>query len=147
MTASHSPYQPPAAPGSGQRSQWRTLHDAAATLATARAAAAHPGLTLVVTANTADTQRWQDELEFFGAGLTTLRFPDWETLAYDAFSPHQDIVSERLATLRRLRDLHGQPEGATVLVVSVQTLLQQIAPLSYIDGHSMALAVGQAFRN
>ncbi len=146
MAATQSPYQPPASPGPGQRSQWRTLHDAAATLATARVVAAHPGLTLVVTANTADTQRWQDELEFFGAGLTTLRFPDWETLAYDAFSPHQDIVSERLATLRRLRDLQERPEGATVLVVSVQTLLQRIAPLSYIDGHSMALAVGQTFR-
>ena len=59
-------------------------------------------LTLVVCAEPADTQRLADELPFFAPHLRIAVFPDWETLPYDQFSPHQDLVSERLATLWRL---------------------------------------------
>jgi transcription-repair coupling factor (superfamily II helicase) len=71
-----------------------------ARLASARAAAGQ--LTLVVCAEPADTQRLADELPFFAPHLRIAIFPDWETLPYDQFSPHQDLVSERLATLWRL---------------------------------------------
>ena len=53
----------------------------------------------VFTAEPADTQRLADELPFFEPGLRVQVFPDWETLPYDTFSPHQDLVSERLAAL------------------------------------------------
>jgi len=69
-------------------------------LASARAAQGQ--LTLVVCAEPADTQRLADELPFFAPHLRVAVFPDWETLPYDQFSPHQDLVSERLATLWRL---------------------------------------------
>ena len=69
-------------------------------LASARAAQGQ--LTLVVCAEPADTQRLADELPFFAPHLRIAVFPDWETLPYDQFSPHQDLVSERLATLWRL---------------------------------------------
>ncbi|HEX7690333.1 MAG TPA: transcription-repair coupling factor [Burkholderiaceae bacterium] len=59
-------------------------------------------LTLVVCAEPADAQRLADELPFFAPHLRIAVFPDWETLPYDQFSPHQDLVSERLATLWRL---------------------------------------------
>ena len=69
-------------------------------LASARAAQGQ--LTLVVCAEPADSQRLADELPFFAPHLRIAIFPDWETLPYDQFSPHQDLVSERLATLWRL---------------------------------------------
>ncbi len=69
-------------------------------LASARAAQGQ--LTLVVCAEPADAQRLADELPFFAPHLRIAVFPDWETLPYDQFSPHQDLVSERLATLWRL---------------------------------------------
>ncbi|MEZ5560366.1 MAG: transcription-repair coupling factor [Pseudomonadales bacterium] len=152
MTQKIDPFTPPPPPGPGQRSQWCELHGAATTLATAAAARAHGGLTLVVTDSTGATQRWQSELEFYGSDLEVLRLPDWETLAYDAFSPHQDIVSERLATLQTLRRFETVAGAGSlsearprVLVVSVQTLLQKLCPPSYIDGHSATLRVGQRF--
>jgi transcription-repair coupling factor (superfamily II helicase) len=137
-----SPLQTPTAPGPGQRVAWKGLHDAAAVVATADAARRHDGLTVVVAESTSRARRWVDELAFYGADLPVLHFPEWETLAYDVFSPHQDIVSERLATLHRLPGLSRQP---ALLVVTAQTLLQRLPPRSYIDAHSMNIAVGQKF--
>jgi transcription-repair coupling factor (superfamily II helicase) len=71
-----------------------------ARVAAARAAAGE--LVLVVCAEPADAQRLADELPFFAPHLRVAVFPDWETLPWDQFSPHQDLVSERLATLWRL---------------------------------------------
>ena len=56
-------------------------------------------LLCIVSADAADAQRLLDELPFFAPGLRVALFPDWETLPYDSFSPHQDLISERLATL------------------------------------------------
>ncbi len=66
---------------------------------------------------------------FAGSDLEVLQFPDWETLPYDLFSPHPDIVSQRIATLYRLPTLKRG-----VLVVPVATLMQRLAPRSYIAG-------------
>ena len=60
-------------------------------------------LTAIVTAEPADAQRLDDEIAFFAPDLRIAVFPDWETLPYDTFSPHQDLISERLATLWRIR--------------------------------------------
>ncbi|MDO9075032.1 MAG: hypothetical protein Q7U73_17385, partial [Rubrivivax sp.] len=59
-------------------------------------------LLAVFTAEPADTARLADELAFFDPSLRVAVFPDWETLPYDTFSPHQDLISERLATLWRI---------------------------------------------
>jgi transcription-repair coupling factor (superfamily II helicase) len=56
----------------------------------------------VVTADANDAQRLLDEMAFFAPTLRCALFPDWETLPYDTFSPHQDLISERLATLWRI---------------------------------------------
>ena len=66
-----------------------------------------------------------------------MNFPDWETLPYDVFSPHQDIISERLATLGRLASL-----GRGVLIVPVTTLMVRIGPREYLDANSLALGEG-----
>jgi len=145
IAARRDPFDPPATPGPGQRSQWQNLHAGAAGLAVARAAAAHAGLTVVVARDTPSAQRWLRELGFYGAGLPSLPFPDLETLPYDVFSPHQDIISERLSTLRTLRGLSRGNAQPQVLVVPVQTLLQRVVPASYVDGHTMHLETGQRF--
>jgi transcription-repair coupling factor (superfamily II helicase) len=86
-------------------------------LASARAAQGQ--LTLVVCAEPADAQRLADELPFFAPHLRIAVFPDWETLPYDQFSPHQDLVSERLATLWRLyRKSQGLGTANTGAVVA-----------------------------
>ena len=64
--------------------------------------------------------------------------PDWETLPYDVFSPHQDIVSQRLATLYRLPQ-----RRRGVLVVPVATLMQRLAPRGYLDRYALLLKVGE----
>src|SRR5687768_4250191 len=76
----------------------------------ASAQAAQRRLTAIVTAEPADTQRLEGELQFFAPELRIAVFPDWETLPYDTFSPHQDLISERLATLWRIQQ--GAAGGA-----------------------------------
>ena len=81
------------------------------------------------------------EIRFFASGtVPVLTFPDWETLPYDHFSAHQDIVSERLETLY---ELPGTKRG--VLVVPVTTLLQRLAPPSFVQSQSLLVAVGDTF--
>ncbi|MEE8244656.1 MAG: transcription-repair coupling factor, partial [Pseudomonadales bacterium] len=125
----------------GERIAWQNLHGAAPGYCVAKAAEQHAGFTLVLAHNTAEAQRWLDQIGLFSDGTREiLHFPDWETLPYDAFSPHQDIISERLATLSRLPKIH---QG--VLVVPVTTSMQRLPPKSYIDGHSFALAENAKF--
>ncbi len=145
MSASPSIFQPlptdalPAAPG--ERRAWTGLADGAVGCFTASAVAAHPGLTLIIAVDAAAARRRLEELAFYGTGAAPiLHFPAWETLPYDAFSPHQDIISERLATLQRLPS--AQP-GA--LVVPAATLMQRLPPRGYMDGQAMSWAVGQRF--
>ena len=84
-------------------------------------------LLVVLTADPADTQRLAEELPFFDPALRVAVFPDWETLPYDQFSPHQDLISERLATLWRVhtRDLD-------VLLLPASTALVRLAPPSFL---------------
>ena len=85
-------------------------------------------ITAIVTAEPADTQRLADELPFFAPGVRVAVFPDWETLPYDTFSPHQDLISERLATLWRLLSLHD----VDVVLLPATTALTRLAPTSFL---------------
>ena len=71
--------------------------------------------------------------------IPVLPLPDWETLPYDQFSPHPEIVSQRLATLHRLPMLKRG-----IVVVTVATLMQRLPPLNYVIGQTFDLQVGQA---
>ncbi|HLW74021.1 MAG TPA: hypothetical protein VKT74_03040, partial [Gammaproteobacteria bacterium] len=84
-----------------RRSQrWGELYGSSAGLALSEAAARLHAPLLVVTPSTREAERVTAELRFYlDDALPVFSFPDWETLPYDLFSPHQDIVSERLATL------------------------------------------------
>ncbi len=87
--------------------------------------------TAVFTADANDAQRLIDEIAFFAPDLRCALFPDWETLPYDAFSPHQDLISERLATLWRI----SQNE-ADVVLVPATTALYRLAPPAFLAGYT-----------
>ncbi|HET7176326.1 MAG TPA: hypothetical protein VFK21_10000, partial [Gammaproteobacteria bacterium] len=98
----------PAAEGSLPPLQrWGQLYGSSPGLVLAEAASRLSVPLLVVAPSARDAERLATELRFYltDPTLPVLAFPDWETLPYDLFSPHQDIVSERLATLSRLFDL------------------------------------------
>ncbi|MDG4559464.1 MAG: transcription-repair coupling factor [Candidatus Contendobacter sp.] len=130
----------PALPPDNQRPlRWSQLHGASPALLIAAAATRYRGPTLVVAPDSQTALRLETELRVFGGpNLEILAFPDWETLPYDGFSPHQDIVSQRLAALYRLpRRRRG------VLVAPVATLMQRLAPPDYLDRHALLLTVGE----
>ena len=93
--------------------------------------AANKKLTAIITAEPADTQRLEGELAFFAPHLRIAVFPDWETLPYDTFSPHQDLISERLATLWRIRQ--GEVD---VVLMPASTALVRLAPPSFLAGYT-----------
>lgn len=130
-------------PRAGERLSWSNLHGSADALAVTELADEFHGLVVVVTHDSAAADRWHDAIDFFRppqADGVNLQFPDWETLPYDAFSPHQDIISERLATLSSLATT-----DRGVLSVPVATLLQKIAPSNYLAGAYFDLRCGEAF--
>jgi transcription-repair coupling factor (superfamily II helicase) len=97
----------------------------------AQAQRAEKRLTAIVTAEPADTQRLEGELQFFAPELRVAVFPDWETLPYDTFSPHQDLISERLATLWRI-----QQGEVDVVLMPASTALVRLAPPSFLAGYT-----------
>ncbi len=97
----------------------------------AQAQAAQNKLTAIVSAEPADTQRLEGELAFFAPQLRIAVFPDWETLPYDTFSPHQDLISERLATLWRIRQ--GEVD---VVLLPASTALVRLAPPSFLAAYT-----------
>uniref|UniRef100_UPI0025D6F26A transcription-repair coupling factor n=1 Tax=uncultured Methylibium sp. TaxID=381093 RepID=UPI0025D6F26A len=100
-----------------------------------QARAAERQLTAVVTADPADAQRLPEELGFFAPGLRVAVFPDWETLPYDSFSPHQDLISERLATLWRILQAHKNGDLDAVLMPAT-TALVRLAPPSFLAAYT-----------
>ncbi|BDI06418.1 transcription-repair coupling factor [Sphaerotilus microaerophilus] len=101
----------------------------------AQARRAEQRLLAVVCAEPADAQRLPDELAFFAPELRVAVFPDWETLAYDSFSPHQDLISERLATLWRV--LQGPQRGEVdVVLLPATTALTRLAPPGFMAGYT-----------
>ena len=128
----------PILPAAAGKQHWGNLPGAAQSLAIAEAASAAKRFTLLLTADSQSAERLEQELKFFAPALPVLHFPDWETLPYDLFSPHQDIISQRIASLYRLPELeHG------VLVVPITTALHRLAPTKFLLGSSLVLDVGQ----
>jgi len=118
---------------------WSGLHGSATALALAEAAAADERPWIIIEADSRSLERRRAELGFFAPpSLRVLTLPDWEVLPYDVFSPHADITSERLLALAELPTL-----GRGILLVSLDTLLQRLAPRQYVASRSFSLAVGE----
>jgi transcription-repair coupling factor (superfamily II helicase) len=96
----------------------------------------------IITSDATDAQRLVDEIAFFAPTLRCALFPDWETLPYDTFSPHQDLISERLATLWRISQ-RNKETGADVIIVPATTALYRLAPPSFLAGYTFEFKVKQ----
>ena len=133
-------FSPPLPQRTGERLRWGHLYGNSLALAVQQAAQTHSGPLLVVTENTAAASHLLDALQFYlqDSELPLLPFPDWETLPYDLFSPHQDIISERIETLYRLP---GIARG--ILVVPIQTLMHRLCPRQYVEQNSLIVNAAQ----
>ncbi|ABM62032.1 transcription-repair coupling factor [Halorhodospira halophila SL1] len=121
-----------------ERRDWSGLLGAAQPLAIAEAARQHDGPVIAVTGTPQQAAALQEAVGFFlGDDVPVLGFPDWETLPYDVFSPHQDIISERLLGLYRLP---AMTRG--VLVVPAATLMHRLPPRGWLEGRSLMLHPG-----
>ena len=92
----------------------------------------------IITANALDAQRLLEEIPYFAPELRTHLLPDWETLPYDTFSPHHDLVSERLATLYQV--MNG---ACDVLIAPLTTALYRMLPREYLAAHTFFLKQGE----
>jgi transcription-repair coupling factor (superfamily II helicase) len=133
-----SPLTPSLPNKAGDRRFWGDLNNSNQALAIASAAQKHQGLTLVITKDTLSAQRLEEEIAFFAQELPVLHLPDWEILPYDTFSPHQDIISQRLYTFSQLPLIkHG------LLIVPISTLLHKTAPKEFLQANSLIIDLGQ----
>ncbi|WP_410687834.1 transcription-repair coupling factor [Avibacterium paragallinarum] len=106
------------------------------TLALAEIAQSHQGLTVVVTPDTRSAVRLSKVLAEFVAQPVTF-FPDWETLPYDSFSPHQDIISSRLSAL-----FHLQNAKNGIFILPISTLMQKVCPTEYLQHNVLLIKKG-----
>ncbi|GBE09385.1 transcription-repair-coupling factor [bacterium BMS3Abin11] len=131
----------PQLPGkSGQVLAWSELYGSSFGLAIVSAAHQHSGPIIVVTPDNRLTQSLEEEIRFYMGqhnSIPLLSYPDWECLVYDRFSPHQDIISQRLRTLA---SLPVQRQG--IIILSISNLMQRTPPQAYIAAHSFSLACG-----
>lgn len=97
----------------------------------------HKAPILVLCADPLTAQRLAEEILLFGPALRVRQLPDWETLPYDSFSPHQDLISERLRTLHALT-MHE----VDVLTVPVTTALYRLAPPSFLAAYTFSFRQG-----
>ncbi len=120
----------------GQRLDLPALAGSSDALAIARLAGGGKML-VVVTANPLDAQRLSDEIAWLAPDLRTHLLPDWETLPYDSFSPHQDLISERLSTLYAIT--RGE---ADIALVPASTALYRLAPPAFLAAYTFFLKQG-----
>ncbi|EOE1421729.1 transcription-repair coupling factor [Providencia stuartii] len=96
----------------------------------------HQGPVVIITRDMQNTLRLRDEIQQF-TQLPIETLSDWETLPYDNFSPHQEIISHRLSTLYRLPTMQ---KG--VLILPVNTLMQKVCPSEFLASHALVMAKG-----
>ena len=124
------------------KTAWGQLYGTSLALAFAEYCQQTPGIKLCITPDNWYAKHFMDELHFYFKDQPNpqeiLVFPDWETLPYDQFSPHQDIISERLATLSRIQQLK-----TAIIISSVSTLMHRLCPPDFVQQHSLLLECQQ----
>jgi transcription-repair coupling factor (superfamily II helicase) len=93
---------------------------------------------VVITSNAFDAQRLLEEIPYFAPSLSVHLLPDWETLPYDQFSPHPDLISDRLTTL-----YHIAQNACDVIIVPLSTALIRLSPKAYLSANTFMLKKGQ----
>ncbi|HGG8153507.1 TPA: transcription-repair coupling factor [Neisseria meningitidis] len=120
-----------------EKSRWPNLSQGSLPLALARYLP-HKQLKVVLTLDAEQALRLQTAWRFFRPHDTAVFLPDWETLPYERFSPHQDLVSERLSALWQIKS-----GAADVLFVPVATAMQKLPPVPFLAGRTFWLKTGQ----
>ena len=129
------------------KKSWHNLHGSSSSFALYQAAKTAETPILVITSNTPEALKIEQELLSLAKSASQNHdenkasiclFPDWETLPYDNFSPHQDIISQRLATLYQLSRMQSG-----IIIVPVTTLVQKLAPKQYIEANSLVIKKGE----
>ncbi len=121
----------------GDQRQLGELTGAACAVEVAEMAERHTGPLVLIAPDMQTALRLHDEIQQFTESLV-MNLADWETLPYDSFSPHQEIISSRLSTLYQLP---GMQRG--VLILPVNTLMQRVCPHSFLHGHALVMQKGQ----
>ncbi|MGL6029344.1 MAG: transcription-repair coupling factor, partial [Legionella sp.] len=130
---------------------WSQLYGSSLALSLAEFCQQTAGVKLLIAQDNLSASQLQNELQFFldpqGTAQELLFFPDWETLPYDQFSPHQDIISERLHTLSRMQQVSN-----AIVITSASTLMHRVCPPEFLNQYALMLKTGQkldldAFRN
>ena len=127
----------------GDKFFWGNLPHSATAFAIARAAEQTDSPLLVITPDSTRANSVEEELGFFlgsDSKVEILHFPDWEILPYDAFSPHQDIISQRLETLYRL-----PRANKCILIISISTLIHRLCPREYLESNCLVIQRGEKF--
>ncbi len=119
------------------RPRYTRLHGSSDALALAQFAPSHAPL-VVIAATALEAQRLLEEIPFFDPKLRVHLLPDWETLPYDHFSPHQDLISERLATLHHIR-----ANACDIVIVPVTTALYPLPPVEHLAAYTFFLKRGE----
>ncbi len=120
------------------RPRYTCLQGSSDALALAQFADSSKQPLIIITADALEAQRLTDEIPFFNPGLRVHLLPDWETLPYDQFSPHQDLISERLSTLH-----HIFSNNCDVVIAPVSTALYPLPPVEYLAAYTFFLKKGE----
>ncbi|MDM8569855.1 transcription-repair coupling factor, partial [Thiotrichales bacterium HSG1] len=119
------------------KQDWGRLYGSSIGLAISQIA--QKQLLIVITPDSLTAQRLLEDIQFYARkDLPLFTFPDWETLPYDIFSPHQDIISARLTTLYNLPDIENG-----ILILPISTLMYRLAPTDYVRTNSLLFATEQ----
>ena len=135
------PLLKPQLPTGSQKLTWSSLYGAALGIAVSEALAKHDGVIVIVLEEQRQLQILESEIKYFLRNdeyIPVHSFPSWECLPYDQFSPHQDIISQRLQLLSKLSSMQ---KG--VLLIQTSNLMQKLPPVDYVLGHTFSLNVGQ----
>lgn len=131
-------------PQISQKQSWGQLYGSALPLAITEYCMATSGVKLIITPDNLTATRLYDTLTFFltnkaenSSTKNIFLFPDWETLPYDQFSPHQDIISERLTTLNRLSSATNM-----IVISAINTVMHRLCPAEFLHQYSLFLKTG-----
>lgn len=129
-------------PDNYQKNQtWDKLYGCSLPLILSEFCRKEPGIKLIITKDNLAAAQLLDEMLFFlnnDAQQEILLFPDWETLPYDQFSPHQDIISERLTVLSRV-----QQTNQAIIISAASTLMHRLCPSQFLTQYGLSLEQGQ----
>ncbi|NOQ69805.1 MAG: transcription-repair coupling factor, partial [Gammaproteobacteria bacterium] len=128
-------------PEKQSKTWWNKLYGSSLALSIVEASGSHKnGPVVVIVEDVTHADVLTKEIEFYkNEKQRIFHLPDWETLPYDIFSPHQDIIAERLTTLHALQKIHA----GDILIIPLNTLTQRLAPRSYIQGNVLSLKINQ----